>query len=65
MVKWYQQPASVELALEIINYVFTSIFIAEALIKLLGQGVGVFFREGWNTFDFVVAIASAVSIVIS
>jgi hypothetical protein len=65
MVKWYQQPRSVELALEIVNYVFTAIFFIEALIKVIGQGVTVFFREGWNIFDIIVVIASTISIIAS
>lgn len=51
--------------IELLNYIFTAIFAVEVFIKIVGQGFTVFFRESWNTFDFVVAITSALSIVIS
>lgn len=35
------------------------------MIKIIGQGLAVFFREGWNTFDFIVAITSGLSILVS
>jgi hypothetical protein len=44
------------MAFETINYIFTTIFILEALIKIIGQGLKSYFEDGWNLFDFVIAI---------
>ena len=38
MIKWYEQPQSVSLDTEIINYIFTGIFLVEGIIRLLGVG---------------------------
>ena len=35
MLKWYQQSEIIVIVLENINYVFTAIFIAEAVIKII------------------------------
>lgn len=50
---------------EILNYIFTAIFIAEAIIKLIGFGPKIYFSEGWNKFDFTIIVGSFISIFIS
>jgi hypothetical protein len=35
MLKWYQQSESVVSVLETLNYIFTAIFMLEALIKII------------------------------
>lgn len=50
--------------LEYLNYIFTSIFIIEAVIKILGQGAREYFKDAWNRFDFIVAIGSFGSIMV-
>ena len=49
---------------EIINKVFTVIFITEAAIRIIGIGARNYFKDGWNIFDFIVAFGSLVSILI-
>jgi hypothetical protein len=39
------------------NYVFTVIFIGEALLKLIAYG-DTYFNNTWNQFDFFVVVAS-------
>ena len=41
------------------------IFILEALIKIIGRGITVYMRDGWNIFSFVIAFVSAFGILIS
>jgi hypothetical protein len=65
MLKWYQQAAKIVYVLEIMNYIFTAIFVLEAIIKIIAQGFILFFRDGWNIFDFLVAFASGLSIIVS
>jgi hypothetical protein len=37
----------------------------EAFIKIIGQGLKSYFEDGWNLFDFVIAVGSISSILIS
>jgi hypothetical protein len=48
-----------------LNYGFTSLFLAEAGIKLLGTGLTAYFSDNWNRFDFALAIGSVVGIISS
>jgi hypothetical protein len=50
---------------EISNYIFTTIFTVEAIIKLIGLGPKIYFKEGWNIFDFIIALGSLLSIILS
>mmetsp|Transcript_8879 Transcript_8879/g.23151 ORF Transcript_8879/g.23151 Transcript_8879/m.23151 type:complete len:1940 (-) Transcript_8879:70-5889(-) len=45
-----------------INISFTIIFILEAVIKIIALGPRWYVRDGWNVFDFSVAILSCVSV---
>jgi len=65
MLKWYQQPTSVDTLTEVLNYIFTAIFFLEAVIKLLGVGLRLYFSDGWNNFDFIIVLGSIASIFIS
>lgn len=47
------------------NYVFTAIFVIEAIIKMLGHGWPVYWRNHWNKFDFFIVLASIFDLVIS
>lgn len=49
--------------LKTINTVFTSVFIAEACIKLIAYGPSNYFYKGWNQFDFFVVMTSILDIV--
>jgi hypothetical protein len=51
--------------LETVNYIFTSVFILEAGVKMLGQGPRQYFADSWNRFDFLIAWGSLASILIS
>ena len=46
------------------NYIFTGIFIAECLIKLVAYDLS-YFHTGWNRFDFFVVIASILDLIIA
>jgi hypothetical protein len=51
--------------LDKLNLTFTVIFIAEAILKLIGQGVKGYFYYTWNRFDFFVVSCSIVDISIT
>lgn len=48
-----------------INIVFTSLFTIESILKIIGFGFKNYFRDSWNTFDFITVIGSIVDAVIS
>ncbi|KRX08852.1 hypothetical protein PPERSA_08956 [Pseudocohnilembus persalinus] len=51
--------------LEAVNLVFTSVFIGEMVIKLLGYGFKGYWMSSWNKFDAFVVIASIVDIILT
>jgi hypothetical protein len=65
MIKWYEQPPEIDRAAEILNYVFTAIFVTESILKILGTSFKIYFREAWNIFDFVIILGSFISIFVS
>lgn len=56
------QPALYTRALEVINYVFTTIFAFEMLVKMIALGWG-YFTPGWNKFDLFVVLSSFLDII--
>jgi hypothetical protein len=54
-MRWYMQPTYYEKPLEIINFVFMSIFTLEAIIKLFALR-SEYFDEPWNVFDFFIVV---------
>ncbi|XP_035829755.1 sodium channel protein 1 brain [Aplysia californica] len=53
----HNQDSGLTLALNISNYIFTSVFIIEAVCKIIGLGK-YYFMSGWNIFDLIIVIAS-------
>lgn len=47
-----------------INYIFAGIFTLEAVLKLIGCGT-LYFKDGWNIFDFCIVIGTLISIMIT
>lgn len=64
LFKWYENPPIVDQIGEMLNYIFTAVFITEAVVKLAAWTPKVYFSEGWNIFDFVIILGSFVSIFI-
>ena len=50
--------------MDMLNYIFTAIFIAEAALKIFVFGLA-YFHTSWNKFDFFVVIASILDIALS
>ncbi len=48
----------------IINGIFSSIFIGEAILKIMSFGV-LYFRSGWNRFDFAIVCGLVVGFVLN
>uniref|UniRef100_A0A7S3D7M4 Uncharacterized protein n=2 Tax=Palpitomonas bilix TaxID=652834 RepID=A0A7S3D7M4_9EUKA len=41
-----------------LGYFFSGVFILEALLKIIALGPKQYFRDGWNTFDFIIVLGS-------
>lgn len=65
MFKWYEQPKYIDQFAEYMNYIFTGVFVIEAVVKVIAFEPRVYFSEGWNIFDFIIILGSFVSIFIS
>ncbi len=48
--------------LDLIDHLFVLLFVAEAIVKINALKSKRYFKDGWNVFDFVIAIASIPSI---
>ena len=44
------------------NYVFTGIFTAEAILKIIATGLRKYFKDGWNVFDSIIVTLSLVEL---
>ena len=62
-LSWYRQDERITYVFSIINDVFTYCFIAEAVIKIIGFGLR-YFNNGWNNFDFIIAIICLVGLIV-
>ncbi|NWY67470.1 CAC1H protein, partial [Erithacus rubecula] len=58
----YNQPKSLDEALKYCNYVFTIVFVLEALLKLVAFGFRRFFKDRWNQLDLGIVLLSIVGI---
>lgn len=50
--------------MDLMNYIFTTIFVLEATVKIFVFGWS-YFNMNWNKFDFFVVITSILDIVLS
>uniref|UniRef100_S4R9L3 Ion transport domain-containing protein n=1 Tax=Petromyzon marinus TaxID=7757 RepID=S4R9L3_PETMA len=46
------------------NYVFTSVFVLEALLKLLAFGIRRYFKDRWNQLDLAIVLLSIMGIIL-
>lgn len=44
------------------NYIFTGIFTAESLLKIIAMTPMKYFRNGWNIFDFLIVTVSLIEL---
>lgn len=64
-IKWYKQPDWVDSTLENVNYIFTAIFMVEAIVKIIAYGFDAYFKDSWNLFDFIIVLSSILSIIVT
>ncbi|XP_059185313.1 voltage-dependent T-type calcium channel subunit alpha-1I-like [Centropristis striata] len=58
----YNQPRYFEEILKYCNYVFTVVFVFEAILKLIAFGLRRFFKERWNQLDLAIVLLSIMGI---
>ncbi|TMS15478.1 Voltage-dependent T-type calcium channel subunit alpha-1H, partial [Larimichthys crocea] len=61
-IEHYNQPQYLEEVLKYCNYVFTCIFVIEALLKLAAFGIHRFFKDRWNQLDIAIVALSIMGI---
>lgn len=61
ILKWPNMNSKVEKAVDLVNYICTSVFILEACLKLMAVG-RLYFEDGWNIFDFIIVVGSLIFI---
>ncbi|XP_036142401.1 voltage-dependent calcium channel type A subunit alpha-1 isoform X6 [Monomorium pharaonis] len=60
MMKYHEAPPVLLDFLTIVNLVVTLLFLIECILKLVAFGCKNFFKDAWNTFDFITVIGSIV-----
>ncbi|XP_051905102.1 voltage-dependent T-type calcium channel subunit alpha-1H isoform X1 [Hippocampus zosterae] len=63
-IEHYNQPLYLEEVLKYCNYVFTFIFVIEALLKLVAFGIHRFFKDRWNQLDIAIVALSIMGIIL-
>ncbi|KAM9857400.1 voltage-dependent T-type calcium channel subunit alpha-1H-like [Aulostomus maculatus] len=58
----YNQPQYLVEILKYCNYVFTLVFVIEAILKLIAFGLRRFFKERWNQLDLAIVLLSIMGI---
>ncbi|XP_076627344.1 calcium voltage-gated channel subunit cacophony isoform X20 [Colletes latitarsis] len=60
MMKYHEAPPILLDTLTVVNLVVTLLFLIECILKLVAFGCKNFFKDAWNTFDFITVIGSIV-----
>ncbi|XP_069354188.1 LOW QUALITY PROTEIN: voltage-dependent calcium channel type A subunit alpha-1 [Maniola hyperantus] len=64
MMKYYNQNDVYADILKYSNMGFTGMFSVETVLKIIAYGVKNFFKDPWNTFDFITVIGSIIDALI-
>lgn len=64
MIEHYGQSATVTTVLYASNWLFTTVFVLEACLKIVGLGPRQYSKDGWNRLDMFVVLTSVVSLAI-
>ncbi|XP_041974495.1 voltage-dependent calcium channel type A subunit alpha-1 isoform X6 [Aricia agestis] len=64
MMKFHEAPPLLTDILTFTNIFFTFCFLLETVLKLIAYGCTNFFKDPWNTFDFITVIGSIIDALI-
>ncbi|XP_078045550.1 calcium voltage-gated channel subunit cacophony isoform X12 [Augochlora pura] len=59
-VRYHEAPPTLLDILTVVNLIVTLLFLIECILKLVAFGCKNFFKDAWNTFDFITVIGSIV-----
>jgi hypothetical protein len=62
-LQWQGMSKDTTKTLDVMNFVFSSVFIAEFCIKLVGYGER-YFKDSWNVFDMIIVVFTIIGIII-
>ena len=65
MISWNREDPKVQRVEDILNAIFTVIFATEAVLRICGEGPRHYFNQGWNVFDFIIALGSFIGLLIA
>uniref|UniRef100_A0A1I8GAZ5 Voltage-dependent T-type calcium channel subunit alpha-1G n=1 Tax=Macrostomum lignano TaxID=282301 RepID=A0A1I8GAZ5_9PLAT len=63
-MEFYLMPKELDYALKTANYIFTSVFIIEAVCKVVALGAKRYFKDRWNQLDVLIVVLSVSGIVL-
>lgn len=61
---WKDQPQEFTEVMSVVNWVFTAIFLVEAVLKIAAVGWGTYIADAWNRFDFTVVVSSVIDVAV-
>jgi hypothetical protein len=64
-MEFYDMSDVLKVGLEVCNYIFSTIFLVEMILKLWGLGPRTYAKDAFNLFDGVIVIFSVIEIAIS
>ncbi|XP_041474173.1 voltage-dependent T-type calcium channel subunit alpha-1I-like isoform X5 [Lytechinus variegatus] len=63
-LEFYMMPQVMIDVMTYLNYIFTAVFILEALLKIFALGIKRYFKDGWNQLDITIVLLSIAGIVL-
>lgn len=60
--KYPAHPVWVLDTLSVFNLIFTAIFTAEVVLKIIAMGTRMYFKDNFNRFDFLIVVISLVEL---
>nr|XP_043882709.1 calcium channel, voltage-dependent, N type, alpha 1B subunit, a isoform X4 [Solea senegalensis] len=65
MMKFHEAPDFYKAMLKYLNFVFTTLFSLECILKIIAFGPLNYLKDAWNVFDFVTVLGSITDIVVT
>ncbi len=61
-LEFYLMPEILDEILDILNYIFTFVFLLEAIMRVIALGLTRYIKDRWNQLDLLIVILSIVGI---
>ena len=63
-LEFYMMPEVLDEILDILNYIFTVIFLLEAILRIIALGFSRYIKDRWNQLDIIIVILSIIGILV-